>query len=547
MKKRIISLSIIIIILFGMFLSYNVVSYAQTNDNVSVKYNSHVEKKGWESDFSKADGETSGTTGQCLRVEALKIKVDTLPSGVSIKYRTHIESIGWQDWVRDGQLAGTTGRCLRMEAIQIKLEGTTEYKVQYRAHVETIGWQEWKEGGSVAGTEGKSLRMEAIEIRIVPCNEKVEYSSHVEKLGWEDDFSKANGQISGTTGQYLRVEALKVRLSGFSSDAKIEYQTHVEKIGWQDWVSDGQVAGTTGQSLRVEGIRIKLKNLDNKSVQYRAHVESIGWQDWKTDGQLAGTTGQCLRIEAIEIRLVDKTYSGIQSETEHLKGIDVSTFQHEIDWASVKADGVEFAMIRAGFRGYGSAGRILTDEQFHRNVQNAIANNIKVGVYFFTQAVNVQEAIEEANYTIDLIKNYNITYPVAIDTEWSSEPNRQGRADPLSVEERTAVVKAFCERVKDAGYEPMIYASKWWLIDNLDMSQLSDYDIWLAHYTGATQDNPLYKPSNYEGEYIMWQYSSTGDVNGILGNVDMNITMPSTHAVVGSSLEINEKRIKIFY
>ena len=401
--------------------------------------------------------------------------------------------------------------------------------------------------------------MEAIEIRIVPLNEKVEYNSHIEKKGWENDFSVSNGATSGTTGQCLRVEALKIRLTGFLDTASIEYQTHVESIGWQDWVSDGQIAGTTGRSLRVEAIRIRLKNVDNKSIQYRVHVESIGWQDWKKDGELAGTTGRCLRVEAIEIRLIDKVYSVIESETQYLKGIDVSTFQNDIDWASVKADGVDFAMIRAGFRGYGQAGNILTDARFYSNIQNAIANNIKVGVYFFTQAKNEQEAIEEANYTINLIKNYNITYPVAIDTEWSSEPNYNGRADSLSVQERTKVVKAFCETIEDAGYEPMIYASKSWLLDKLDMSQLSNYNIWLAHYTGATQDNPLAKPSSYDGDYIMWQYTSSGSVNGILGNVDMNINIPKTTIgasinsfnastqAVGSSSNTNEKLIKIFY
>ena len=108
MQKKIIVFTLIITIILCVFSTLTQVSFAQTQENVSIKYCSHVEKKGWESDFSKADGQTSGTTGQSLRLEAIKIKLDNLPSGVSVKYRTHVESIGWQGWVSDGQLAGTT-------------------------------------------------------------------------------------------------------------------------------------------------------------------------------------------------------------------------------------------------------------------------------------------------------------------------------------------------------------------------------------------------------------------------------------------------------
>ena len=139
---------------------------------------------------------------------------------------------------------------------------------------------------------------------------------------------------------------------------------------------------------------------------------------------------------------------------------------------------------------------------------------------------------------MSLIKKYKITYPIAIDTEESSHPNKLGRADKLTVEQRTKVVKAFCETIEKAGYEPMIYANKWWLKEKLDMSKLSSYSIWLAHYTGATQDDPLAKPSDYEGKYIMWQYTSKGTVDGIIGNVDMN---------VGYRLRSANKEVQIIY
>ena len=182
-------------------------------------------------------------------------------------------------------------------------------------------------------------------------------------------------------------------------------------------------------------------------------------------------------------------------------------------------------MIRAGFRGYGLAGTLVTDSYFKINIEKAIQNRIEVGVYFFSQAINEQEAIQEANYVLNLIKNYDITYPIAIDTE--DVPNVVGRADNLSKEQRTAVVASFCNRISEAGYEPLIYANKWWLKEKLDMTRLSGYAIWLAHYTGATQDNPFAKPSDYEGMYIMWQYTDKAIVDGITGNVDANVTIPN--------------------
>ena len=180
-------------------------------------------------------------------------------------------------------------------------------------------------------------------------------------------------------------------------------------------------------------------------------------------------------------------------------------------------------MIRAGFRGYGSAGTLVTDSYFKINIEKAIQNRIEVGVYFFSQAINEQEAIQEANYVLNLIKNYDITYPIAIDTE--DVPNVVGRADNLSKEQRTAVVASFCNRISEAGYEPLIYANKWWLTEKLDMRYLENYPVWLAHYTGATWYNPLAKPSDYKGKYIMWQYTDKANINGISTYVDANITM----------------------
>lgn len=200
-----------------------------------------------------------------------------------------------------------------------------------------------------------------------------------------------------------------------------------------------------------------------------------------------------------------------QIKKKVLNGIDVSVYQGTIDWAKVSKSGVDFAIIRAGYRGYGDKGVLVEDSMFSKNVLGAKTNKIDIGIYFYTQAINVEEAKEEAKFVVNLIKKYGIDvkYPIAIDTELS--PTGTGRADSISKEKRTEIVKAFCETIKQLGYKPMVYASKYWLYDNLNVQQISQYDTWLAHYTDKT---------DYKYSYTMWQYTSTGKIDGITGNVD---------------------------
>ena len=302
-SKKILLLFISLIITMCSIISLETVSNAATD--MSISYNTHIQNIGWEADFSKSNGQSSGTSGQSLRLEAIKIKLNNAPSGINLKYQVHVENEGWQGWKNNGETAGTTGKSYRLEAIRIKLEGTKNYKVQYRAHVQNIGWQDWQEDGEMAGTSGQSLRLEAIQIRIVKVNNPtVEYCGHIEMDGWEQTYSRSNGQTSGTTGRSLGMQALKVKLSGVPTNANIQCQAHVQYQGWKNWANEGTIAGTTGLGLNLEAIKLKLNNLPGYSIQYRAHVQNIGWQDWKKDGEIAGTTGKNLRIEAIQIKLV---------------------------------------------------------------------------------------------------------------------------------------------------------------------------------------------------------------------------------------------------
>ena len=204
--------------------------------------------------------------------------------------------------------------------------------------------------------------------------------------------------------------------------------------------------------------------------------------------------------------------SAIKTTDGTVFGIDVSKWNGDIDWNEVKKEGVKFAIIRAGYRGSVS-GSIIVDPYFKQNMEGAIENNIPVGIYFYTQAVNDIEAVEEASAVLSLIKDYDITYPVFIDTEGAGG---KGRADGLEVSDRSKACQAFCETIRSGEYNAGIYASKNWFNKKLDITKLSaDNVTWLAEY----QDEP-----SYGGTYQMWQYSSGGRVNGIEGRVDFNLS-----------------------
>lgn len=192
-------------------------------------------------------------------------------------------------------------------------------------------------------------------------------------------------------------------------------------------------------------------------------------------------------------------------------GIDVSKWQREIDWELVAAEGVDFAIIRCGYRG-SSSGYLVEDPYFAKNIKAATEAGIKVGIYFFTQAVSTVEAVEEASMVISLLGDYALDYPIFIDTEGAGG---DGRADGLDVATRTAVCEAFCKTIESAGYEAGVYASRSWYYTKLNMERLNDYTIWLAEY----RQTPL-----YDEHYEMWQYTSKGSVAGIEGNVDLNVS-----------------------
>ena len=203
----------------------------------------------------------------------------------------------------------------------------------------------------------------------------------------------------------------------------------------------------------------------------------------------------------------------------YTRGIDVSAHQKEVDWSRVAATGMDFAMIRAGYRG-STQGGLYTDEYFYRNIQGALDAGLEVGAYFFSQATSRAEAVAEAGYVTALLEDYKdrITMPVVFD--WEEQDKEDSRTQGTDGNTVTACALAFCKVIQNAGYTPMLYGSPKKVYTNgILLEHLQDYPFWLAHYTIDTA------PTSFRYHYSMWQYSSSGAVDGIEGRVDLNICL----------------------
>jgi len=194
------------------------------------------------------------------------------------------------------------------------------------------------------------------------------------------------------------------------------------------------------------------------------------------------------------------------------RGVDVSEHQGSVDWERVKAAGYEFVILRIGYRGYGTAGNLYVDAMFHENIAGAKAAGLDVGVYIFSQAVNEQETLEEAELVLENLKGYRLELPVVFDPERIRDDT--ARTDGVPGEQFTENTLLFCEKIKEAGYQPMVYSNLVWEAFEFDMEKLADYPIWYADYEPAPQ-TPY--------RFTFWQYSEKGQVDGIEGGVDLNV------------------------
>lgn len=353
-------------------ISNNTKNSTNTQENkISVAYNTHIQYKGWESDFSKKDGQTSGTSGESLRLEGIKIKLINA-NDISIKYQTHIQNVGWQNWKSDGEMAGTSGQSLRLEGIKIKLENTEKYSVMYRVHVQNIGWQDWKYDGEMAGTSGQSLRLEAIEIKII---DKVEKGTmYVDTVIPNTYYEDENIKISGWKMANVEGTNIKATLDNNEIE-KINYtkrQDVINVIHGYGTIKENPNPGfdfSIKLSELQEGkhtLKIAIVNKNGKELQtykkdftidrnihikYRTHVQYKGWQDWKMGPNMAGTSGEGLRLEAIQINASNLPKGVTLKYQTHIQNIGWQEWKTNGEIAGTSGKGLRLEGIRIKLEG----------------------------------------------------------------------------------------------------------------------------------------------------------------------------------------------------
>lgn len=329
---------------------------------------------------------------------------------------------------------------------------------------------------------------------------------------WEKAFDKNLFVSASSVERDLRVTILDASGHVVTGES---FFVKVEGVGeYKDLDADGRVyidglrPGTYSVSVKEHSDYIlppAMKVSVKDKIEYE-RIEDISYLI-KTEDEIdaASEDTRKRQVESDETEFTDNW----ADDGSGVLGIDVSKWNKEIDWEAVKEDGVKFVIIRCGYRG-SKTGALVQDPYFVQNIEGATAAGLKVGVYFFTQAITEIEAVEEASMVLALTEDYQLSMPVFIDTEGSG-----GRADSLNVADRTAICKAFCDTIQASGGTAGIYASRNWYQTKLKDTTFDSYVKWLAEY----RKEPLYK-----GKYDMWQYTSSGSVNGIEGRVDLNLS-----------------------
>ena len=347
----------------------------ENNNYANISYLTHIENVGYET--LKSNGETAGRPGAKLRLEEIKIELDSNVSG-TIEYRTHVQNVGWLDYVTEGNYSGTHGKGLRLEAIQIRLTGeiANYYDVYYRIHVEDEGWLGWAMNNQKAGSVGYAKKLEGIQVVLVEkggtapgtVGDSLKRKVRPTESYSKGDITKDGLVDSADMATFLNIDdptdmefiTCDMNMDGFwneidmdimkdyyilNSSPVISYTTHVQNVGWQKYVSDGAMAGTSNKGLRLEGIKIKLDKVSDLipgSVKYSTHIQNIGWQDFRYDDEMSGTSGKGLRLEAIKIEL----------EGELAKVYDVYYRVHaqNVGWLGWAKNGQESGTAGFGYR-----------------------------------------------------------------------------------------------------------------------------------------------------------------------------------------------------
>ena len=542
-------------------------SYKQKNDFLS--YTSHVEDYGW---LNRVTSGITGTTGKGKRIEAFEIGFEFAQYSGALQYKSYIEGQGWENsWKKNNQISGTTGKSKKIEQIKIQLTGDVSnyYDIYYRVHVEEFGWLGWAKNGEAAGTEKIGFRIESIEIKFVSKDEVIEntgnclikkeasitYSAHVRNIG--DQQAVEEGETIGTTGKDLRMEALTIFLDS-SLEGNILYQSYVDEKGWEEeYKKSGELTGTKGEGKGIQLLRMKLDGELGKKydIYYRVHTDTFGWLSWAKNNEITGA--DCYDIQAVEIRLYLKedgkkylldtsvihkvtgfyqkngyTYYkdkngkqatdwitimgkkyffnslGVMIGKDVKKVMDVSAWQGNIDWYTVQKEGdLDGVILRI------AASSEYEDSKLERNITALKRLGIPYGIYIYSYAENKEEGEDYANFTIQLMKKYEMKPGIGIFFDLESN----SITEHLTTQDYEEITRGFMDIMKNNGYQNLstIYTYKNLAENVLNSDYLKNQITWIAQYNHF---------NTYQNDKVVgWQYSSQETVPGIKGTVDMSV------------------------
>ena len=543
----------------------------KTSDNLFLT-TSHMQNYGW---LSSTNTGITGVQGESKRMEAYKISYTSPEYLGNLEYMSYIEGYGWETkWKTNNEISGTIGKSKRIEQIKIKLVGEVEehYDVYYRVHVQGFGWLGWAKNGESAGTEDIGFRIECMEIKLVPKGTGEEtghslevkganltYSAHVRRIGDQNPVNE--GETIGTTGQSLRMEAIKINVNS-EIEGNILYKTYIDELGWeQDYKKNGEQSGTTGQSKGIQLLRIKLEGAlaEKYDVYYRIHTESYGWLGWARNDEITGA--DCYDIQAVQVRLYLKIDSSknsldrsiIHTETGfykengytyykdkngnqandwiHIMGkkyffnslgvmigknvkkvMDVSAWQGDIDWNTVYRYGdLDGVILRI------AAGCDYEDMKLARNIEAVKSLGIPYGIYIYSYAENYDEGKQYANFTVNMLRKYNMAPRIGIFLDLESN----GITNYLSTAHYEQITKGYMDVMFQSGYGNItkIYTYKSLAEEKLNTPYLYDKITWIAHYNHFNR----YVNENVVG----WQYSSQEYVPGVPTLADMSVWFTS--------------------
>ena len=264
-----------------------------------------------------------------------------------------------------------------------------------------------------------------------------------------------------------------------------------------------------------------MRYINPKNTQESTAATSAGERVTINDSEMGDIELQTVKGAEVNTYTADNLVTGEDGipayyengeKISHL-GVDLSEFQGDVDFEAMKSAGVEFVMLRIGGRYYGDDGVLYKDGAFETNYEKAKAAGMKIGVYFFSQAVDAQDATEEANYVLNALNGKALDYPIALD--WENIPEEDARTDHVTGDQLTDIAESFCDTVNNAGYRSIVYSNTSQMFVMYDFETMKDYDFWLADYREF--------PTMYY-KFDMWQYTKEGKIDGVEGNVDLNLS-----------------------